>query len=238
MRGQQRGKGVPRRARRFQNFGDALGGRPARVPSAVVRFDLLKVVGSSPPSWPARTATGYSAAPARRWQPKPDRGSAWRSVTSVESSRKYLLRRRIATLCNAAGSKNRGPVAGGMRTPPAREPWSATSHNLDPPCRRAGEALERRDERCKHTDNRDLQDCAAALWAQAEREGVFHGAPVDLADGYIHFSTAAQARELRPNILPADRSAADRGRCGAAQRRAALGAIARGARCSPISMGP
>ncbi|MCP8938106.1 DUF952 domain-containing protein [Alsobacter sp. SYSU M60028] len=33
------------------------------------------------------------------------------------------------------------------------------------------------------------------MWRQAEAAGVFAGAPVDLADGYIHFSTAAQARE-------------------------------------------
>ena len=32
----------------------------------------------------------------------------------------------------------------------------------------------------------------AALWAAAEPAGVFTGAPVDVADGYIHFSTAAQ----------------------------------------------
>ena len=32
-------------------------------------------------------------------------------------------------------------------------------------------------------------------WAAAERTGRFEGAPVDLADGYIHFSTAAQVRE-------------------------------------------
>ena len=32
-------------------------------------------------------------------------------------------------------------------------------------------------------------------WQQAEAAGRFTGAPVDLADGYIHFSTAAQARE-------------------------------------------
>jgi uncharacterized protein (DUF952 family) len=32
-------------------------------------------------------------------------------------------------------------------------------------------------------------------WREAEAAGVFTGAPVDLADGYIHFSTAAQARE-------------------------------------------
>lgn len=37
--------------------------------------------------------------------------------------------------------------------------------------------------------------CPAALWREAEREGVFRGAPVDIADGYIHFSTATQAEE-------------------------------------------
>jgi uncharacterized protein (DUF952 family) len=33
-----------------------------------------------------------------------------------------------------------------------------------------------------------------ATWQQARAEGVFHGASIDLADGYIHFSTASQAR--------------------------------------------
>jgi len=37
--------------------------------------------------------------------------------------------------------------------------------------------------------------CDAALWRAAERAGTFHGAPVDVADGYIHFSTAEQVRE-------------------------------------------
>ncbi len=37
--------------------------------------------------------------------------------------------------------------------------------------------------------------CPEALWREAEAAGVFTGAPIDLADGYIHFSTAAQARE-------------------------------------------
>ncbi|MDB5593552.1 MAG: dihydroorotate dehydrogenase [Hyphomicrobiales bacterium] len=35
----------------------------------------------------------------------------------------------------------------------------------------------------------------ASLWQEAEEAGVFTGAPVDLADGFIHFSTADQARE-------------------------------------------
>jgi uncharacterized protein (DUF952 family) len=34
-----------------------------------------------------------------------------------------------------------------------------------------------------------------ALWRAAEACGLFMGAPVDLADGFIHFSTAVQARE-------------------------------------------
>ncbi len=33
------------------------------------------------------------------------------------------------------------------------------------------------------------------LWRGAELTGRFEGAPVDLADGFIHFSTAAQVRQ-------------------------------------------
>lgn len=33
------------------------------------------------------------------------------------------------------------------------------------------------------------------LWQKAEADGIFRGAPIDLKDGYIHFSTAAQACE-------------------------------------------
>lgn len=34
----------------------------------------------------------------------------------------------------------------------------------------------------------------ADQWAQFEADGVFHGAPVDLADGYIHLSAADQVQ--------------------------------------------
>ncbi|MDX8462188.1 DUF952 domain-containing protein [Mesorhizobium humile] len=34
-----------------------------------------------------------------------------------------------------------------------------------------------------------------ALWREAERNGRFIGAPIDIADGFIHFSTAGQVRE-------------------------------------------
>lgn len=33
------------------------------------------------------------------------------------------------------------------------------------------------------------------LWQKARADGLFEGAAIDLADGYIHFSTAAQAVE-------------------------------------------
>ena len=32
-------------------------------------------------------------------------------------------------------------------------------------------------------------------WAQFQRDGEFHGAPVDITDGYIHMSTADQLVE-------------------------------------------
>jgi uncharacterized protein (DUF952 family) len=35
----------------------------------------------------------------------------------------------------------------------------------------------------------------AALWREAEASGAFTGAPIDVRDGYIHFSTAGQVRE-------------------------------------------
>ena len=34
-----------------------------------------------------------------------------------------------------------------------------------------------------------------ALWCAAEKNGRFTGAAIDIADGFIHFSTAGQARE-------------------------------------------
>ncbi len=34
-----------------------------------------------------------------------------------------------------------------------------------------------------------------AAWREAEASGRFTGAPIDVADGFIHFSTAAQVRE-------------------------------------------
>ena len=37
--------------------------------------------------------------------------------------------------------------------------------------------------------------CPATLWREAERAGAFRGSEADIRDGFIHFSTAAQAEE-------------------------------------------
>ncbi len=37
--------------------------------------------------------------------------------------------------------------------------------------------------------------CASADWDAAEATGAFTGAPIDVADGYIHLSAADQVRE-------------------------------------------
>jgi uncharacterized protein (DUF952 family) len=37
--------------------------------------------------------------------------------------------------------------------------------------------------------------CPAPLWREAERAGAFRGSPVDIADGFIHFSAAGQVAE-------------------------------------------
>ena len=37
--------------------------------------------------------------------------------------------------------------------------------------------------------------CPIELWQQAEAKGEFTGAPIDIQDGYIHFSTAEQSVE-------------------------------------------
>jgi uncharacterized protein (DUF952 family) len=37
--------------------------------------------------------------------------------------------------------------------------------------------------------------CTASEWREAEQAGAYRGSAVDLKDGFIHFSTAAQAHE-------------------------------------------
>ena len=44
------------------------------------------------------------------------------------------------------------------------------------------------------TDATAFKIFTADQWAQFEADGVFDGAPVDLADGYIHMSTATQVQ--------------------------------------------
>jgi uncharacterized protein (DUF952 family) len=61
-----------------------------------------------------------------------------------------------------------------------------------------------------------------ALWQEAEKAGVFTGAPVDLADGFIHFSTAAQVAETAARHFAGQSdlvlAAIDAGALGAALR--------------------
>jgi uncharacterized protein (DUF952 family) len=44
--------------------------------------------------------------------------------------------------------------------------------------------------------------CPAALWRDAERAGLFGGAPLDERDGFIHFSTALQVAETAAKHFP------------------------------------
>jgi uncharacterized protein (DUF952 family) len=37
--------------------------------------------------------------------------------------------------------------------------------------------------------------CSRALWEETERTGIFPNMPVDIADGYVHFSTSEQQPE-------------------------------------------
>lgn len=37
--------------------------------------------------------------------------------------------------------------------------------------------------------------CPRSLWQQAEQANSFTGAPIDIQDGYLHFSTAQQVKE-------------------------------------------
>jgi len=62
--------------------------------------------------------------------------------------------------------------------------------------------------------------CDAAAWRVAERTGEFVDAPVDLADGYIHFSTAGQVAETAAKHFAGQRElvlvAVDAGALGSA----------------------
>lgn len=45
----------------------------------------------------------------------------------------------------------------------------------------------------------------AALWREVERDGVFRGSPVDVRDGFIHFSTAEQVAETAAKHFAGER---------------------------------
>jgi uncharacterized protein (DUF952 family) len=64
--------------------------------------------------------------------------------------------------------------------------------------------------------------CPETLWREAETAGVFEGAGVDLADGFIHFSTGGQLRETAAKHFAGQRDllliAVDDARLGEALR--------------------
>jgi uncharacterized protein (DUF952 family) len=54
---------------------------------------------------------------------------------------------------------------------------------------------DRVEGRTSHVATTIYKICPATLWRAAERAGIFHGSEIDFRDGFIHFSTAAQAAE-------------------------------------------
>lgn len=64
--------------------------------------------------------------------------------------------------------------------------------------------------------------CPESLWREAETAGVFEGAAVDLANGFIHFSTGGQVRETAARHFSGQRDllliACDDARLGKALR--------------------
>lgn len=64
--------------------------------------------------------------------------------------------------------------------------------------------------------------CPEPLWREAEKAGVFTGAPIDVQDGYLHFSTAEQVRETAAKHFAGETNllliAIDAQRLGAALR--------------------
>ena len=83
-----------------------------------------------------------------------------------------------------------------------------------------------------------LQDLPETLWRAAAKAGRFDGAPIDLADGFIHFSTAEQVRETAAKHFAGQtRLAARRRRCRTARRRAEIRGLAR-RRAVPASLRP
>jgi len=47
--------------------------------------------------------------------------------------------------------------------------------------------------------------CPALLWQTAEKAGSFTGAPIDVQDGYLHFSTEKQVRETAQKHFAGER---------------------------------
>ncbi len=55
--------------------------------------------------------------------------------------------------------------------------------------------LQKRHAVTQHSMHIIYKICPEPLWREAEKTGLFAGAPIDLQDGYLHFSTGQQVRE-------------------------------------------
>ena len=64
-----------------------------------------------------------------------------------------------------------------------------------------------------------------AEWADAEAKGVFAGSALDLKDGYIHLSTAAQAGETARLHFKGRRARPVEAGCGASRPGDQVGAV-------------
>ena len=122
-------------------------------------------------------------------------------------------------------------MAIGAWRPPFAIGWTSSAPALCRNCGRVGSrALSRRalSAYSARMHKTIYKICPEALWREAEKAGRFEGAPVDLADGFIHFSTADQVRGDRGEAFcRAGRPAARRRRRGTARRRAEIRALAR-----------
>ena len=186
---------------------DSVEGQRGR-PSGVMRFDLLKVVGSSPAflarpeaDRPARAASRSTAFQISEWV-SIERGATASSARMQTSNLVRLvgIKTGFVHILNGSGRLKGWTSADTVRAPSETHSLPATIYKI----------------------------CDTALWREAERAGAFAGAPVDHADGYIHFSTAEQVRETAARHFAGQgRSCAGGGRRGRARRRAALRALAR-----------
>ena len=193
----------------------ALGPRPPQARrSRFERSDPIRVVREG------ACASDRARAGRRAFRPAPCRAKPRRSPCRAGTRRFRRERRRSA--------RNRRLRAGGRRGKKQPQGENDACHPRLRPKHRSARLWRKRAcrrrlafypwlERCPEPI---YKICPRALWREAETAGRFDGAPVDLADGFIHFSTAAQVRETAARHFSGD----DGSRARHGRRRRARGA--------------